>query len=91
MHRDGLAEDLRRPVPRVVVLEGADAGEDGAKGTQPDGGIARILVIAPAHREPDPVATRHHDAGRLDLHVQLVHLSRPERLLVVMTVVRAVS
>jgi len=33
--RDGLPEDLRRPVPRVVVQEGADAGEDRAERPEP--------------------------------------------------------
>src|SRR5436190_23960574 len=54
MERDRLREDLGRPVPRVVVLEGTDAREDRAEGPEARAGTARVLVIAPAHGERDP-------------------------------------
>ena len=39
----------------------------------------------------DPIARRHHDAGRPDLDVQLVHLAGRERLPLVVGVIRPVG
>src|SRR2546427_6709534 len=81
MDRDLLAEDLRRTVARIAVLERPDTGEDRAERPQPRRRPAGILVVASAHGEADPVARRRHDRGRPDLDVQLVHLPGDEWLL----------
>src|SRR5439155_19615817 len=86
-----LVEGSGRSVARIVVLEGAHAGEDRTEGSQPGRRAPGILVVAPAHREPNAIAHGHHDARRPDLHVQLVHLARREWLFLVVRMVRAVG
>src|SRR5439155_3107283 len=88
--RDLLAEDLGGSIARVVVLEGTDTGEDRTERSETRRRTTRILVVAPAHGEPDPVAYRHHDRGRPDLDVELVHLPRSQRLPFVVGVVRPI-
>ena len=72
------------------MLEGSDAAEARAERAQPGTRATWVLVIPAAHRERDAVASGHHDAGRPDLDVELVHLAGRERLRLVVRVVRAV-
>src|SRR5262249_34797127 len=83
VERDGLAEDLRWAIARVVVHERADAGEDGAECAEPGARATGILIVAPSHRQRDPMAGRRHDRRGPDLHVELVHLPGLKRLLLV--------
>src|SRR3954466_8377905 len=81
------AEHGRWSVPRVVVAEGADPAETRPKGSEARAGSPGILVVAAAHAQRDPVALRDDEAGRPDLDVELVDLSRRERLRLVVRVI----
>src|SRR5258706_8686031 len=70
-----LAEDVRRTIARVIVLERADAGEHRAERAEPGRRSARVLVVAPADRETEAVASGRNDRRRLDLDVDVVDLS----------------
>src|SRR2546428_13667464 len=70
MDRDLLAEDLRRTVARIAVLEWPDTGEDRAERPQPRRRPSGILVVAFPHGEAVPVARRGDDPGRPELDVQ---------------------
>ena len=50
--------------------------------------VTVVLVILAADAERDAVAPGHHDAGRPDLDVELVHLARDQQLLFAMRVIR---
>src|SRR2546425_10845823 len=91
MERDGLAEDVGRPVARIVVLERSHAGEHGAQRAESDARSPGIFVVATAHGESEAVSGGRHDRGWPDLDVQLVHLPGRERLLLVVGVIRPVG
>ena len=83
-------ENRRRPVARIVVSEGADAGPYLAERFQSYAWPTRVNVIGATHRQRQAIAPRQHDAGRPYLHIDLVDLPRGELLLLVMGVVGAV-
>src|SRR5215470_18589537 len=87
VQRDAPAEDRGRSISRIVVLEGPDAGEDGAERAEALSRTSWIFVVASAHRQAETMAGRDHDARRPDLDVELVHLTGRERLLLVVRVV----
>src|SRR3954462_13815370 len=81
------AEPGRRPGPRGVVAGGPDPAEPRPKGSEPRARSPGILVVAAAHAQRNPVALRDDEAGRPDLDVELVDLSRRERLSLVVRVI----
>src|SRR5215471_7749249 len=91
VQRHRLAEDFRRTVAGVVVLERPHAGEDGAERAQAHAGPAGEFVVSPPHGEAEAVAGRHHDRRRPDLDVELVDLARCERLHLVVGVIGPVG
>ena len=71
----GAAEDVRRPVARIGVRERPDAFHRIQR--VGDAGVAAVdFVVLAAHGEAEPIARRHHDAGRPDLDVELDRLAR---------------
>ena len=80
----------RRAVPWVIVQEGSATGELIFHVRQPATASTGVNIISPAHSECDPVARRHHDAGGPDFDVELIHMARTERLLLIMSMVRTV-
>src|SRR6266849_9255543 len=89
MNRRPAAVDRNRPVTRVVVEEWAAARELVLHVGEPAPGAAGIDIIAPAHAQSHAVTLGHDDARRDDLHVELVNLTRLQRLFLVVGVVRA--
>ncbi len=81
------AEDVQRPVARVVMQERPVAGELVLHVREPAAGSAGIDIVTAAYGQRDAMALRHHDAGRNDLDIELVNLSGFERLLFVMRVI----
>src|SRR6185295_15195306 len=83
----GAAEDIRRPVARVVVQEGAAASQLILEVREPPAACAGVFVVLAADREADAVTGRQHHAGGPDLDVQLHHLAGFEGLVPVVGVI----
>src|SRR6266849_7002906 len=90
VQRDFSAEDRRRPVGRVVVDEGSAAAH-GVFHVRQGRGLPSVVVVLSADREGDAVTRRNDDAGGPDLDVELADLAWFERLLLVVSVERAVG
>src|SRR6201999_2379255 len=88
--RDFAAEHVARPVSRVVMSKWADPGPHPTVGVFRTAGLAGINVVFSAYRQRDAISRRHDNAGRPDFDIDLVDLSRRERLYLVMAVIRAV-
>src|SRR5215471_2503966 len=84
------AVDRHRAVARIVVQERAVAGDLVLHVGEPAARAARIDVVAPANAEADAKTLRHRDRGRHDLDLDLIDLAGPERLLLLMRVIRPV-
>ena len=80
VQRGATAEDLGRAVARVVVEERAAAAQLVLEVRQPRAARLRVLVVATSHRQRDPVAGRHHEAGRPELDVELDRHAGRQRL-----------
>ncbi len=74
---------LESSLPALLSLLDVPTGE-------PPAARSGILVVLSAHGEADPVAGGHGYGGRPDLDVQLDNLSRRQRLLLVVGVIRPV-
>ena len=85
------AEDVRRPVARIIVQERPAAGELVLEIRQPSAARPGIFVVLAADGERDAIARRHHDRGRPDLDIELDHLAGLERLLLVVGVIGPVG
>ena len=80
MQRDLVVEYRIRPVVGIVVQERSDPGELVLHVRQALEGLARIDVVAPAHRQGDPVACGYDDARSMDLDIEFVDLAGGQRL-----------
>ena len=81
--RDSFSESSRR----LVVQERSAARHFVPEVRLPTSRATPILVVAPAHREADPVAGRNHQAGRPDLDIELGDLTSLEGLRLVVGMV----
>src|SRR5882672_2786066 len=91
VQRDVAAENRRRPVARIVVGEGTDAGPHLAQRFHAGAGLARKHIVGAAYRQRDPIALRQHDAGRPNFDVDFVDLTGLKLLLFVVGVIGPVG
>src|SRR5262249_44137521 len=87
MQRDLAAKNFGRPVARVVMGEGPDAGPNLAERLDAFAGLTGINIVVAAHGEREAMTLGQRDAGGPDLDVDLVDFTGRERLLLVMGVV----
>jgi hypothetical protein len=81
------AEDVFRPVDRIVVQKRSDAGKGIAHIRQPVAGGARKNIVLAAHAERQAIAGGDDDAGRPDLDIELVNLAGHQQLFLVMRMI----
>jgi hypothetical protein len=87
MQRRHAAEDVRRPVDRIVVQERTAALQFVLEIRQFAATGAAVFVVPASDRYADPVPGRHHDRRRPNLDIELHDLTGLELLFLVVGVI----
>src|SRR6202030_2711467 len=88
MQRGDAVENLRRAILRVVMQEGAAAGQLVLEVRELAAAGAAIFIVLAPDGEGDAVSRRRHDGGWPDLDVELDDLTVPKGLFRVVGVAR---